>query len=286
MIQLAKMLDETERISYIFIPDIPGSFESLEISASALSVTEKIRIGSGVIRLLEYEQGNLLRRLETLQSISSNRFVLGVGTGNPGLKPAQRIRDMLQQLERIQQSFDRNPARSNGAEMPETFIATLRQRIALAVAGHSTGILMNFCSPRFAQNLIKSCKKTGATNDTVFGCYLKVFYSKDKQLADRLLIEEFAKYDQMQQYHDMFMLDGIADAIASANESLESKKSVRVPDELLKISLSNPSIGELIDHLKKYREAGVSLPCVYPYFPDNENEGFKMQTISKIGNEL
>jgi len=286
IIELAKVLDDSERISHIFIPDIPGSYESLEISAGALAVTKVVHIGSGVIRLLEHDQGHLLRRLETLQSLSSNRFVLGVGTGSPGPKPAERIKEMIRRLEEIRSSFDQNSHSSGGLKMPETFIATLKARIAEAAAGHSTGILMNFCSAPYARRLIQTYKDAGEKGDNVFGCYLKVFYAKEEKAADRLLAEEFVKYDQFPQYHEMFLLEGVAEAINSAKKALESHQPASLPEKLFDISLSNPSTEELKSYSNKFRDAGVSLPCIYPYFPEDEDNSFKTKILTEIAREL
>lgn len=284
IIRLAELIDKEENATHIFIPDISGSYEPLEISSAALAVTRKLRIGSGVIRLLEHDQTLLLRRLETMQQISSNRFVLGVGTGGSVPNPSETISKMVQGLGELQSSFAQKTVSSTDLKMPQTFIATLRTGIAKAVAGHSNGILMNFCSPSHASRLIHAFKET-TNKEVIFACYLKIFYSKDKSAADRLLMEEFAKYDHLPQYHEMFKQDGVANLINEGSRRLSANRDIGIPEELLQISLSNPSQDELKEYVKNFRSSGVKLPCIYPYFPRNENEEYKTQKVLEIARE-
>ena len=74
-------LDLSDRVSRIFVPDMRIGYESLEIASSILALTKRVHSGSGVIRLLEHDPQLLTRRVQTLQALSSNRLVLGVGTG-------------------------------------------------------------------------------------------------------------------------------------------------------------------------------------------------------------
>ena len=83
IVRLVKVIDQST-VSHLFIPDLPGSFDSLEISSACLGVTKGLRVGSGVFRLLEHDEKQLLRRLETLQAISGNRYLLGIGTRKSG----------------------------------------------------------------------------------------------------------------------------------------------------------------------------------------------------------
>ena len=278
--RFAKMLDAEEfsMISNIFIPDIPGSYESIEVACASLAQTKRLRIGSGVIRLLEHEIKLLERRLETVQSISNNRFVLGIGTGMAGANPSDTISMMMDRLSTIETDF-RKIKDSRGIEMPDTYVATLKLGIARRVAGKSTGFLLNFCSPEYAMKLVDQISKE---NSVDFSCYLKVFYSKDQRTANRLLVEEFVKYDSIGPYHKMFEKDGVVEAIEKAKQSLHGK-DVSVPDALLKISLANPSDGELKSYVKGFRDAGITLPCVYPYFSSDEYDfDYRQSVVRRI----
>jgi luciferase-like monooxygenase len=281
IVELAKRLDNVRSLSHLFVPEgSQGGFTSLDICSGSLAVSSRLRIGSGVIRILEHDPGLLARRLLTLQQLSDNRFVLGIGTGRAGSDPKLTIRAMLDRLRLARGSFETFAEALPGVKMPDTFVATLRKGIAKAVIGHSDGILLNFCSPKHARNVITSLGN--ARRRPIVSCYLKIFYSKDEATANRMLIEEFAGYDQNPSYHKMFESVGIAQEIGQANLFLRSGKRVRPSENLKRISLANPTKRELVSYVTTFREAGVDLPCLYPYFEPSEDAAFKIEKVEEI----
>jgi hypothetical protein len=187
---------------------------------------------------------------------------------------------MLDRLQSTRESFGKFAVSLPGVRMPQTFIATLRKGIAKAVAGHSDGILLNFCPPEHARDIIRSLGD--ARQRLIVSCYLKIFYSRDKATANRMLIEEFAGYDKNPSYHEMFESAGVAQEIERANLSLESNKSFHLGENLMRISLANPTKSELAAYVTTFREAGVDLPCLYPYFEPGEDEAFKINKVEEI----
>src|SRR5713226_8927636 len=212
-----------------------GGFTSLDICSACLAVSKRLRTGSGVIPILEHEPSLLARRLLTLQQLSDNRFVLGIGTGPAGSDPKLTIRSMLDRLQSTRESFGKFATVLPGLRMPQAFIATLRKGIAKAVAGHSDGILLNFCPPEHARDIIRSLGV--ARRRLIVSCYLKIFYSKKDTTANRMLMEEFGYYDQNPSYHKMFESAGVAEEIARAKSALGSTERIFPSQKLLKISL-------------------------------------------------
>ncbi len=274
IVKLVKVIDQSV-ISHIFIPDLPGGFDSLEVSSACLGVSKGLRIGSGVFRLLEYDILQLGRRVETLQSVSDNRFILGIGTGDPGQNPARKISDLLQRVSELRNNFS-----EKNVAFPETFVATLRAGIAKRVAGKVDGILLNFCPPDHAKKVVESVRRSFAGKIET-ACYLKVFFSESVLTAKKLAIEEFVKYDTLGHYHKMFELSGLSDEIRTAARSLQDKE-MYYSDKLARTSPVNPNKVELQNYIKKFREAGITLPCVYPYFAPYEGFEHKVNTIQKI----
>jgi hypothetical protein len=271
-VKLSKVIDQSP-VSSVFVNDSSQSFDCLDICSAGLAVSKGVSVGSGVIRLLEHDERLLLRRIVTLQELSGNRFVLGVGTGSPSPNPVERINQMLERLAHLKNGFPGNER----TLFPKVFIATLKRGIATKVAGKSDGILLNFCSPDYARRLIAAYKQS-FNGGTEFACYLKVFYSKSKEAANKLLIEEFKGYAQLPQYRKMFELDGALKAI----EDLAGRSSGEVPQSLLRISVANPSTSELQEYVSRFRKAGVTLPCIYPYFASQDGFEFKDEIVRSI----
>jgi len=275
-VELLDKLPETYRI---FIPDGRAVYESLQTVSAILAMTHKVQAGSGVIRLLEHDPSLLARRLQTIQAFSSNRCFLGVGTGSPGNQPAKTIQSLIQRLDEVKNAFDKSPP---SVEAPEVWVAALRQGIASRVMSKADGLILNFCTPEHATRVIAALGKR--TGEPRVACYLKLFCaSKSNDAAKRLLVQEFLNYDSIPHYHQMFLQDHTAEAIARFRQSNDWKDhEFELPDQLLKVSLANPSAGELATYVRLFEEAGVDLPVIYPYFPEAERQSFKLETVSRI----
>ena len=282
--ETAVVLELSDRVSHIFVPDMRTGYESLEIASSILALTKRVHSGSGVIRLLEHDPQLLTRRVQTLQALSSNRLMLGVGTGSPGPQPGRTVGAILQRLEELKKAFGGFP---QGVRPPEIYVAALKLGIAKRAASMADGLLLNFCSPQHASKLVEAAR--GERSERIdFACYLKIFYSSQSdESAQRLMLQEFLNYDSAPQYHEMFVQDGTANAISSLKEN-EGWKSgpVDVPKELLRASLANPQRDELVQYVKSFKQAGVTLPSVYPYFSNDEDPRFKTETVNRIVKSL
>ena len=274
------IIDQSEKISRIFIPDHRSVYEAIEIASTILGLTGRVYAGSGVIRLLEHDPLLLARRVQTIQMFSSNRLILGVGTGSPGTKPGMTVSAMLERIDEVKKRFEFFP---QSVKPPEIYIATLRPRIAIRSVNRCDGLLLNFCTPQHAKGLIENVRPL-TRRTTEFACYLKIFYSsRDDDSARRLMIQEFLNYDSTPQYHDMFLQDGTAEALSTFKKDEQWKnKPIDLPSELLKVSLANPTSDELSQYILMFREAGVTLPVLYPYFPDDEKSVFKNEAIERI----
>jgi Luciferase-like monooxygenase len=278
------ILEENNRVASVFVPDGRGGYEAIEISLSILASTRRLYAGSGVIRLLEHDPGLLARRVQTIQAFSSNRLILGVGTGNPGPQPGKTVMAMLDRIGELEKAFQSFPS---GVEAPEVYVATLKNGIATRAVGKADGLLLNFCTPQHAGRLIETVKRQMVAQ-IEFACYLKIFYSSGSdEAAQRLMVQEFLNYDSTSQYHEMFVQDGTAEAIAEFRKSDDWKKGViDVPRELLKVSLANPTDDELHGYISAFQRAGVTLPVLYPYFTNDERSEFKNRTVKRIADTV
>jgi len=271
ILTFSKLADDSEQFSTIFFPDIWAGLDSIELSTAALSATKRIKAGSGVLRVLEHDLNTIVRRLGTVQYLSKNRFVLGVGTGNPGPNPRDTITRMLKMIDEVTKALAKE-FKGRGVSPPEVFVAALRLGIAKRAIRRANGLILNFCSPEYAGNLIKNLRleiASGAIDQRTFACYIKIFYSKDEATAKRLLIQEFAHYDANPHYHDV-------------SPPPPPIRSPEIPDSLYTISAANPSVDQLQKLVDKFRNAGINLPCVYPYFGPDDETSFKLGIMKQI----
>ncbi len=283
LLEFSKLTDDFENASHIFFPDLPGGQDAIAVAASCLALTKRIMMGSGVIRILEHEGKILARRLATTQWLSNSRLVLGVGTGSPGAHPKETIDKLFSALDELRKNF---PANFHGQELtfPEIFVATLKSGIASRARGRAKGLILNFCSPEYAGRLLSEAKIAGGGGGPPKSivCYVKLFYSERKELANKLLAEEFLKYDGFPQYHAMFEKDGVTQAIGNLRSTIKNNQEIEIPEELNKISVANPTKEELVELFEAFRKAGVNIPCAYPYYAPDESTAFKRETLKEL----
>jgi alkanesulfonate monooxygenase SsuD/methylene tetrahydromethanopterin reductase-like flavin-dependent oxidoreductase (luciferase family) len=274
--------------STVFSPDlvlrvakeVDGSFQSLwfpavsaidpfDLCTVSLGATKNLKAGTGVIRLHEFELDRLAKRVGDLSRASRNRFVLGVGTGSlTGEKAIDQLRDLTRKL------WSTHP---DMFDVP-IYFAALGPRMVRAAFQDADGVLLNFCSPRYASSVVHSQSAPGKAGFRV-ACYVKLFFAAADGDASRMLADEFIHYDALPQYHRMFEAMGMTGIIQSLrDQSQVLEKQLTGP--ISQISLSNPDRGEVLELLARFREAGVDIPVIYPYVKGSDD--YKLHLVQKL----
>lgn len=260
--RLAPELDG--RFSTAWFPSIGSRADSIEMCALSLGATRRLNSGTGVIRLAEYDLGRLADRAESLARSSQGRFILGVGTGHlRGYAAVDQLVNLTRNL--------RERGLGDGS-VPICF-AALGPRMVRAAFGNADGVLLNFCSPRYAHDVISTA---GRRRDGFrVACYVKLFFAHDDGEARFMLANEFANYNAIPQYHDMFDAMGLSQTLVA----LRGKQTVSAGDvtpEMAQISLANPTREQTLGLLGRFAEAGVDSPVVYPYISGSEEYKFEV----------
>jgi hypothetical protein len=142
---------------------------------------------------------------------------------------------------------------------------------------------MNFCSAQHAGRLIGEYLATEKRAD--FACYLKIFYSESSGKAEKNLVSELNRYDHLPQYHRMFLEDGLGDDLKKV-QGMPSEEPPRLPDSFRRVALANPTNQEVQEFIRQFRDSGVTLPCLYPYFDSTDSSEFKRKVLSSLFEEL
>jgi alkanesulfonate monooxygenase SsuD/methylene tetrahydromethanopterin reductase-like flavin-dependent oxidoreductase (luciferase family) len=259
--KLAPELDG--RFSMAWYPSIGSRADAIEMCALSLNATRSLMAGTGVIRLAEYDLGRLVVRADGLARASKDRFVLGVGTGHMrGAGAVDQLVTLAGKLRKV----------GLGGSIP-LYFAALGPRMVRAAFEHADGVLLNFCSPGYASRVTsRAGKKRDGFRVT---CYVKLFFAEDDGEARRMLANEFANYDAIPQYHDMFDSMGLTKTLA-AFKVRQTVQEGDITPEIAQISLANPTRDQTLDLLGRFREAGVDSPVVYPYVEGSEQYKFEV----------
>lgn len=263
-VESVKLSTELFPFTYFFIPEVSNEVDPITLSLSILTKRNDCHAGSGVIRVLEYDLKNLTKQIKTIQSLTDNRFFLGVGTGPASDKPLETIKQFISVI---------NSIRSENAGI-EIYAAALKEGIARKVAGTVDGIILNFSTFSHANRMARIFKNGGGK--TVFS-YLKIFISWTRERAENMAKEEFIKYSTMPHYTSLFnsekLFTGLSEGVTGNNMKVLQEKGVL---------LINPSSSELNYAITFFTNNGVDVPVIYPYFSSNYTFEEKMFYLKKL----
>jgi Coenzyme F420-dependent N5,N10-methylene tetrahydromethanopterin reductase and related flavin-dependent oxidoreductases len=261
--KIAPKLDE-QSFASVWFPDVAG-FDSLELVALTLGATSRITAATGVLRFHEHDPAHMARRVITLNSASSGRLILGVGTGAMhGGEAVKGVRSWVESLRKLA-----------GAET-KVFVAALRKSMFTAASLYADGALLNFCSPQHVLHLRENLRQ--ARKGFLTACYIKLFYSRKEFAARRMFFDEFLKYDSYPHYHKLFEELGAAESIQRIKSSENPSRDLEEP--LLSIARYNPDKEEVRELVDEFRRSGVELPIVYPYVEGDAD--YKLEVIKEL----
>ena len=267
IVPISSELDDS--FSSVWFPAVSAGLDPLDLCALSLGATKRVNAATGVIRLPEHDLTLLARRADALSESSGNRFILGVGTGP--LRGRTAVNQLVDLTKKLRASCHNTPP-------APVYFAALGPKMVQAAFENADGALLNFCSPRYASSVTSrhvSKKRDGFR----VACYVKLFFSEDESEARRMLVKEFIHYDSLPQYHKMFEAMGISktlDAFKDAQEVTEG----HITEEILEISMDNPTQKEVLELLERFREAGVDTPVVYPYVAGSDD--YKLQLVKNL----
>jgi hypothetical protein len=253
---------EESLVDSVWFPSVGRAYDALDMCGISLGESQRLRVGTGVIRSADYEADRLIARVRTLAEGSRERFILGIGTG-PGTG-GSAIRSLVNFAAGFRAAYD-------GELRPPIFFAALKRAALRAAYQSAEGAILNFCPPDYIRKITpKEPRRDGFT----LACYVKLFFAESDVVAKKMFAGEMKMYSGLPQYRAMFDEIGVSDIIAA----LDPRSTI--PDELLEISLVNPSDDEIAGMLERFSRVGVDLPVVYPYV--SEDDRLKVTVIERL----
>ncbi|MEM3670719.1 MAG: LLM class flavin-dependent oxidoreductase [Thermoprotei archaeon] len=247
-------------IDTVWFPDV-GSYDALELCAYTLGRTSHVKVATGVIRFYEHTLEGLARRIRTLTEAGGKRLILGIGAGRKSGQSA--VEEIGAFARTLKEMID-----DTGTKL---VVSALRKRMTESALQHSDGVLFNFCYPPYIRNLLD---KVQPSKEKIVAGYVKLYYSRTKEHAQEMMLQEFQKYSSIPNYRSAFEQMGLLDQILA--------KEVNSP-KLNSISLPNPSGTALANLLAEMRHAGLNHVVIYPYI-DGDDE-FKLEVLRRIVSE-
>ncbi len=273
--------------------------------AAYASVTEEIKIGSGVINNWTRNVGLLASTFLTLDDLAPDRILCGIGAWwdplaeNVGInrrKPLTAMRETLECMEQLLRletvSYDGEFHQLSGVKLDVVHGRQEPRNVPLMIgatgpkmtqlAGEiADGIVMNYCVPLeyndfYMENLKKGAKRAGREVEDVDRPQLVVVsVDPDEQTAREkakgLLTQYIAQQPHITEASDTDpeIVDEIESVLGwpATDEEIERAKQY-VPDDLVDRITASGTPQQAVDRVKQYIDRGTTCPIMYPLGDD------------------
>lgn len=291
LIELARLAEACGYES-VWVPEGSGKDAFAQLTAYALS-TQRVRLATGIVTIYPRTASILAMAAATLDHISGQRAILGLGIGHKEsleaghgvvfAEPVRRMREYVTLIRAILQ----------GAALPEAtlarvtrfrleftperpalpiYVAALGPRMCQLAGEVADGVLLNWATLEAATEAIANvrlgARRAGRSPESLdIACYIRAAVDGDAPAVRRHLARETARYAALDFYRRMFDRSGFARetaAIAAALPRGIDAAAEQVSDGMLAAVSLFGSRDACRKRLEEYRALGVTLPVVAP----------------------
>jgi len=274
---------EAERLGYesVWVTQLPDARDAALVLAAYAAATQWIRLGTGVLPIYTRHPTAMAQMAATLDEMSGGRFILGLGVSHKvtvesmwGLKLEHPVEATREYLNILRASLRDGAASEDGkfftshwsysaprrAELP-IMISALAPRM-LELAGElADGVVLWMCSPAYIRDAVvphveAGRKKAGKTMDGFeIVAAVPVCVTTDRASALDVFRKTVERYASLPFYRRALDAGGFAEQLASG----------AIGDDMLDELGGIGDEERVRDAVRRYREAGTTLPSIGPF---------------------
>jgi F420-dependent oxidoreductase-like protein len=300
-IDAVKTLDESvsrikiaERLGVesVWVTQLPNSRDAALVLAAYAHATQRLAFGTAVLPIYTRHPTAMVQMAATLDEMSGGRFILGLGVSHKvtvesmwGLHLEHPAAAMREYLDIVRTSLRDGGCSIEGkhfsahwaysgprrADMP-VFISALGPRMLELAGEEADGVVLWMCSPAYVRDHVVPAvtagrQKAGKTMDgfEIFAA-IPVCLTTDRAAGQAVFRQTVERYANPALYYRKMMDASGFKAELEAGEISES-----MLDELSGIG-DEEQVREVI---RRYRDAGVTLPCAGPFGGHQGAAGFE-----------
>lgn len=274
-----------------FVTHIAGR-ESLTVVTAYALATERIRVGTGVVPIYTRTPATMAQTAATIDELSGGRLSLGLGVSHRGVvegwhgqtidRPAAEMREYVGIVRAILRDEPppagekwRTAFRLVGLDpRPEVqiFIAALSPAMLRLAGEVGDGVMLWLCNPTYIRDVVvpavsEGRERAGRTLDG-FEIVAAVpgALTDDPAAAYGSIRGELLTYFALPFYRTMLERSGYGADIAAFDAAQGDKDAMRaaISDRFLDALTAVGDEQAVRNGVERYRDAGVTLPCVGP----------------------
>ena len=274
---------EAERLGYesVWVTQLPDARDAALVLGAYAAATQWARLGTGVLPIYTRHPTAMAQMAATLDEISGGRFILGLGVSHRvtvesmwGMKLDRPVEAMREYISIVRESLRNGAASQDGqlfsahwsysaprrAELP-IMIAALGPQM-LELAGEvSDGVVLWMCSPAYIRDTViphvkAGRERAGKTMDGFeIAAAVPVCLTQDREAGLKVFRNTVERYASLPFYRRALDAGGFGEQLAAGT----------ISDEMLDELGGIGDEGRVRDAVRRYSEAGTTLPCVGPF---------------------
>jgi alkanesulfonate monooxygenase SsuD/methylene tetrahydromethanopterin reductase-like flavin-dependent oxidoreductase (luciferase family) len=293
----------------VYVTHIAGR-DSLTVLAAYASVSERIRLGTGVLPIFSRTPVATAQSAATVDELSGGRLVLGLGVSHQVTvenwfdsridKPVTQMREYAGIVRAIMRGeeppegrFFNTRFRFMGFEpRPELpiYIAALSPNMLRLAGEIGDGVLLWLCSPAYIRDVVipevaRGRERAGKALDGFdVVAAVPAALTDDRETVHATMRQELVTYFSLPFYRAMLERSGFGDEIAAFDAGMQAGDPERAKAGLSEAMLEQltgiGSAEEVRAGVERYRKAGATSPCVGAV-PRTDYES-TLETVSEL----
>jgi F420-dependent oxidoreductase-like protein len=303
-----KTLDESiaraqtaERLGYesIWTSQLPDARDASLVLAAYAAATKRIGLGTGVLPIYTRHPTAMAQMAATLDEMSGGRFILGIGISHKvtvesmwGMHLDSPLTAMREYLDIVRTSLRDGACAYEGKyftarwaysaprrpDLP-VMISALNPHMLELAGEHADGVVLWMCSPGYIRDHVVPAVTAGRmkAGKKLEGFEIvapvPVCLTTDRAAAQAVFRKTVERYASLPYYRKMMDKSGFAAELASGDISPEMLDDYAgIGDE-----------SQVRDAIRRYREAGATLPAAGPFSGHEGAAGFEKTLEAAAG---
>jgi F420-dependent oxidoreductase-like protein len=275
----------------VFTTHIAGR-DSLTVLAMYASVTERVRLGTGVVPIFSRTPAAMAQTAATIDEFSGGRMVLGLGVSHQvtvenwyGAKIEKPVTQMREYAEILRAIFRGEPPPEGEffktrfqfmgyearADLP-IYIAALSPNMLRLAGEIGDGVLLWLCNPDYIRDVVVPSVREGRerAGKSLDGFDIvpavTVALTDDVEAARATMRQELVTYSSLPFYRAMLERSGFGADLAAFDEGMQAgdveRAKAGLSDGLLESLAGLGSADDVRAAVERYREAGATSPSI------------------------
>jgi F420-dependent oxidoreductase-like protein len=282
-----------------WVTQLPASRDAGVVLAAYAAATDRIRLGTAVLPIYTRHPTAMAQLALTLDELSGGRFRLGIGVshrpvveGMLGLTLSSPAAAMREYLAILRAAFEDGSASVEGQHFTarwtfsgprrqglEVLVAALNPRMLQLAGELADGVLLWMCSPAYIRDTVVPHLAEGRARagrgleGFEIAAAVPVSLTEDPAAGRDVFRPTVARYAGLPFYRRMLDASGFAEQLARDD----------VSDAMVDALAGIGDAAAVRDALRRYREAGCTLPLVGPFTGHDGAAGFEATLRAALG---